>query len=357
MSLVRFTPAALHAFAAACFEAAGMTTMDAACVADNLLLADLRGVDSHGVTRVPIYAERLRRGAVAADARPVLLRGTGRAARLLDGCNAMGAVVGHHAMAEAIAAARDHGIGIVAACRSNHFGICADYALRAADAGMISLVASNTARSMAIWGAREAALGTNPIAFGIPRTDGPHLVLDMATSVVARGKIIERAKRGEAIPDGWALDSAGRPTTDAQSAVAGVVLPFAGPKGSGLALMVESLGGVLSGAAIAAGIGNLYGEFDRAQDIGHVFMALDPDAFIGRAAFAQRMAGLAAEMKALARAEGVAEILLPGEIEAGLTVHRRREGIALPPNVVDELHREATAAGVPPPEPLPEHLA
>jgi LDH2 family malate/lactate/ureidoglycolate dehydrogenase len=343
-----FAAEALGRFAGDCFVAAGMREEDAIRVADNLILADLRGVESHGVTRVPIYAERLRRGAVAPHGAPRIERGEDKAAALLDGDNAMGAVVGAIAMEHAIARARRHGIGVVAARRSNHFGICADYILQAASAGMVAMVASNTAPSMAVWGAREPALGTNPIAFGFPRGDGPHLVLDMATSVVARGKIVEKAKRGDSIPPGWALDAEGRPTTDAKAAADGVVLPFAGPKGSGLALVVEAFGGVLSGAAIAGGIGNLYGEFDRPQDIGHIFVAMDPDAFIGRDRFAARMAALTSEMKARARAEGVAEIVLPGELEARMTERNRLVGVRLPANVVGDLCREAERARIAP---------
>src|SRR5690606_37104179 len=146
---------------------------------------------------------------------------------------------------------------------------------KAIDAGCIGISATNTAPSMAVWGSREPAVGTNPIAFGMPAGRYPPYILDIATSVVARGKIVEKSKRGEAIPPGWALDRDGQPTVDSVAAANGVVLPFAGPKGSGLAVIVDVLCGVLSGAAFGSLIGNLYSDFSNEQNIGHFFMAID----------------------------------------------------------------------------------
>lgn len=335
----------LEAFASRCFQACGMAPEDAALVAANLVLADLRGVASHGVTRIPVYAERLRRGVVNARARPVVMADAG-ALLLVDGDNGAGAVVSHFANGLAMRRAREYGSCIVSVRRSNHHGICSAYALQAAEQGLIGVVATNAARSMAVAGGREAVIGTNPIAFAVPRAGHLPLVLDMATAVVARGRIVEMAKRHESIPTGWALDADGHPTTDAQAAERGVVLPFGGTKGSGLAVVVELLCSVLSGATLGPRIPNLYADFERPQDIGHLFIAIDPQR-IGRDDVAQQAQALAGLLKSSEPAAGVPEVLMPGEPEARLEAQRRAAGVPLPEHVVMELQDWAQRLGVP----------
>ncbi len=342
----RFPVESLQAFTIAVFKAAGLSAEHAAEVAENLIIADLRGIDSHGVTRIPIYAERLRRGVVNATPRIRVERGAA-AAVVIDGDNGPGAVVGLAAMREAIARAKTYGVGMAVARRSNHYGICSHYMLKAVEAGCIGMSASNTAPSMAVFGSREPALGTNPIAFGIPAGKYPPYVLDMATSVVARGKIIEKAKRGEPIPLGWALDQNGQPTNDSKAAVKGVVLPFAGPKGSGLAILVDALCGVLSGAAFGSRIGNLYDDFERSQDIGHFFLAMDIATLQDPDEFAKGMEEMVEMLKSRAKAPGFEEILMPGEHEANLAARTRSAGILLPGNVVEDLLAIGFEYGVP----------
>jgi LDH2 family malate/lactate/ureidoglycolate dehydrogenase len=344
MDAPRFAAPALGRFAEACFRAVGMPEADARLVADNLLQAELRGIDSHGLTRIPIYTERIRRGVV--NPRPDLRfeRRQGAIAAL-DGDNGSGAVVGWHANREAVRLAKAHGVGCVVARRSNHYGICSWYTMAAAAQGCIGVSATNASPSMAVWGGREPAIGTNPLSLAVPAERHPPIVLDMASSVVARGKVVEKAKRGEPIPEGWALDRDGRPTTDARAAEAGVILPL-GPKGSGLAVLVDVLCGVLAGAAYGALLNNMYRNFTDPQDIGHFFLALDIRAFQDPAAFAARIDDMIDRLKAGAPAEGHAAVLMPGEIEARLEQRLRREGIALPPNVLDDLRRTGAALGV-----------
>lgn len=335
----------LETFASRCFQACGMVPEEAALVAANLVLADLRGVASHGVTRIPIYADRLQRGVVNARARPVAVADAG-ALLLVDGDNGAGAVVSHFANGLAMQRAREFGSCIVSVRRSNHHGICSAYAMQAAERGLIGVVATNASRSMAVAGGREAVIGTNPVAFAVPRTGQPPLVLDMATAVVARGRIVEMAKRGESIPEGWALDAGGNPTTDARAAERGVVLPFGGAKGSGLAVVVELLCSVLSGATLGPHIPNLYADFERPQDIGHLFIVIDPQR-IGRDDVALQAQTLAGLLKSSAPAVGAAEVLMPGEPEARLQAQRRAAGVPLPENVVQELQDWAQRLGVP----------
>jgi LDH2 family malate/lactate/ureidoglycolate dehydrogenase len=338
-------PAAADAFARALLAAHGVPAADAAVAAACLVRADLRGVDTHGLVRLPGYLERIRRGLV--DPKPDLApaRVTPVAASL-DGKNGLGFVVGTRAMAEAIAMARASGIGIVSVRRSTHFGMAATYVLQALEAQMVSLVFTNASRAMPPWGGREPLLGTSPLAAGVPGGRLAPFVLDMSPAVAARGKIRIAEKRGEKIPLGYALDAGGRPTTDPTAALAGVVLPIGGPKGSGLAMLMDIFGGVLSGAAYAGDVGDQYKAFDRPQDVGHFFLAMKPDLFVPMDEVRARMDVLVERIKACPKAEGFDEILLPGEIEAREEARRRKAGIPYAASEIYTLEKEAKRAGV-----------
>ena len=337
---------AARAFAHALLAAHALPEADARRSAECLVLADLRGVQTHGLLRLPGYLDRIRKGLV--DPKPVLspARVTPVAAAL-DGRNGLGFVVGTRAMAEAIAMARESGIGVVAVRRSTHFGMAATYVLQALEAGMVSLVFTNASRAMPPWGGREPLLGTSPLAAGVPGGKLAPFVLDMSPSIAARGKIRIAEKRSEKIPLGWALDGEGRPTTDPTSALAGVVLPIGGPKGSGLAMMMDIFGGVLSGAAYAGDVGDQYKAFDRPQDVGHFFLAMRPDLFVPMDEVRARMDTLVARIKACPRAEGVDEILMPGEIESRLAAARAKAGIPYGAEI-DAVQAEAKRAGIAP---------
>lgn len=253
----------LEAGVAAIFAGLGVPGEDAAAVAHYLVLADLRGVGTHGISRIPVYADRLRRGLVRA--RPdIRVTHPMPAAAHVDGDDGLGFVVARRAMQEAIAAAERCGIGMASVRNSAHFGMAAAYLMEAIDAGYAAFVFTNASPSMPVWGGRTPFLGTSPFAFGTPGGDGsPPIILDMATSVVARGKIRRAMQTGEAIPAGWALDADGRETTDARRAYEGIVLPLGGPKGSGLSLMMEIVAGVMSGAAYGGKVGDQYRDLDR----------------------------------------------------------------------------------------------
>lgn len=225
------------AFTQRLLEAHGVSSDDAATVADNLVAADLRGVDSHGINRLPSYLARVRQGVLDPRARPALDQKTPVVAHV-DGHNAFGAVVARHAMGAAVAMAQTYGLGLVACRRSNHFGMAAWVVQQALDAGMLSLVFTNSSPALPVWGGREPMVGVSPIACGAPGEPIP-FVLDMAPSVAARGKIHKALRRGETIPEDWALDREGNRTTDPASALdGGVMLPMGGPKGSALAIMM-----------------------------------------------------------------------------------------------------------------------
>jgi L-2-hydroxycarboxylate dehydrogenase (NAD+) len=347
-----YRPETLRAFVAALFAAQGVPQADAARVAHCLVDADLRGVSSHGVGRVPIYLERLRRGLVNAAPAMRVERPVTSAARV-DGDNGLGFLVGTRAMALAVEIAREHGIGLVLAHHSNHFGMAASYLAQAVEAGLAAFVFTNASPAMPIWGGRTPFLGTSPFAFAAPAgADRPAVMLDMAMSVVARGKVRRAMQRGEPIPKGWALDKDGRDTTDAKAGYEGVVLPMGGLKGSGLSLMMEILAGVMSGSNFGGGVRNQYFDFEAPQDVGHCFIALRPDLFVPPDAYAARMAELSDRAKASERAEGFDEILLPGEPEARKAQARARDGIPLDAQELAELLAEAERGGVPVPDAL-----
>ncbi len=337
------SPVRLELAVAAIFAAHGLTQTDADRVAQCLVEADLRNVSSHGITRVPIYTRRLREKLVAPRPEMVLTQPTPVVARL-DGGNGMGFLVATRAMNEAIARAKQFGVGIVFASNSNHFGMAACYLQQALRAGMAAMVLTNASPAMPIWGGRTAFLGTSPFAMAAP---GPTpLLLDMATSVAARGKIRRAADRGEPIPLGWALDPQGQPTTDADAGYRGIVLPVGGPKGSGLSLMMEAFAGVMSGAAFGGEVGNQYKDFETSQNVGHFFMALKPDLFAPEGAYAARMDDLVTRAKATPRAAGYDEILMPGEPEARIADQRRREGLVIAPADLDMLRAESARVGL-----------
>jgi len=338
---------AADAFARRLFVARGVPEHDAAIVAACLVGADLRGVDTHGLCRLPGYLDRLRRGLI--NPRPVLEpeRVTPVAAAL-DGQNGFGFVVGTRAMQEAIAIARELGLGVVSVRRSTHFGMAAAYVLQALDAGLIALVFSNASPAMPPWGARTALLGTNPFAAGAPAGRHPPFLLDMSPAVAARGKIRRAERRGETIPLGYALDADGRPTRDPKAALGGVVLPIGTYKGSGLSMLMDIFGGVISGANYGGDVGDQYKVYDRPQDVGHFFLAMKPDLFVPQEDYRNRMDTLIERVHAAPTAPGFEEVLMPGEPERRHEEERRRRGIPYSANEVAPLQEEAAKAGIAP---------
>ncbi|MBU2511377.1 Ldh family oxidoreductase [bacterium] len=327
------------------FQAHGIPTEDAAVIAEGLVCADLRGVYSHGVVRVPMYCQRLRHNLV--NRKPnLVIQQTSPASRLLDGDNGMGFIVGKKAMEEAIKLAAEMGVGLVGVRQSGHFGMSAFYLLQALKAEMISFVYTNSSPAMPVWGGRTKFLGASPFAAATPGGKlGPY-VLDMACTVTARGKLKYAAQRGEAIQPGLALDSDGRPTTDGEAAFHGVILPFGGVKGAGLALLMEILSGVFTGSAFAGDVKNPHTDLSGPQNVGHFFMAIKPDLFMPLQEYQERMDLLISRAKSCDKAEGIEEILIPGENEARLSETYKKEGIPLTNDVVEGLKTEATAVGI-----------
>jgi LDH2 family malate/lactate/ureidoglycolate dehydrogenase len=265
----------------------------------------------------------------------------------VDAGNGLGHVQAVKTLDLLIPIAREMGIATATIRRSQHFGAASYYCNRAADQGMILLATTNCEPSMSPEGGCQAFFGTNPIAMSFPTGKGFHVKVDLATSLVARGNIIAAQKRGERIPEGWALDVDGNPTTNASAALAGTVLTMAGHKGYALALMVEVLSGLLSGAAVGPEIGSMYKQMDREQNVGHFFCLMDIGAFTDVETFKSRIDAMIDRIKACRRRPGVEEILVPGERSSRTAEERRRNGVPLDTATVGELRELGAKFGIP----------
>jgi len=346
----RYAPAELHAFCAQALARAGARPGDADAVADGLLAADLRGVHSHGALRVGIYVDRLRAGSINPNAALEVVRDSG-AVVVADAQAGPGIAMAVRAMDLAIARAQAHGIAAVSVRNGNHCGMLAHFAMRALPAGAIGIALSNADSQVAPWGARAKFLGTNPLAVAVPARDEPAIVLDMATSVVAHAKVKGAADRGESIPPDWAVDGTGHPTTDPAQALAGALLAFGGPKGSGISILIDLLAGGLPGGRSGPEIVPLYLRLDEPQGVGHLFMALRVDAFGPPEAFTARVDETVRRIRALPPAAGAARAYLPGELEHMRAQEYRARGIPLPSDAVAEIARTAALVDLAAPRP------
>lgn len=320
------------------FFKAGTREDEAEVLADSLVYANLTGVDSHGVVRVPVYLDRLEKGLVKGAATPEWVVDFGAVA-VLDGDNGWGQVAAQRAMDRAIQKALQFGVGIVAVRNTNHIGACAYWTKRATQQACIGFASTNAAPVMAAYGTSRPTLGTNPLSIAVPTcADGasPPMVLDMATSEVARGKIIVKEQLGEPIPYGWGIDADGRPTTNPRDALRGALLPFGGVKGSGLAIMMDVLSGVLSGANFGLQVGDLYGETE--QGLGCIFGAIHVGAFMEPSVFMSRMQERI-RMTKEAKSPTVKEALVPGEMEERVFARRKTEGIPVDPTTMAALEK------------------
>lgn len=336
---VRIGHEALGRFVSAVFRAKGMNDADAAQVAEVLIWADLRGVDSHGVVRVPRYLNFIKRGDFDPAGRPAL-REIGANAFVLDCAHTAGPVAMMQATERAIAAAARGAVAFGLVNGSTHIGAAGYYVEKAAARGLAAILLAAGVPNMAYHGARTLGVATAPIAIAVPGPEHP-LLLDMATAVAASGKLRQAIDEGRPIPEGWALDEAGHPTTD--PAKAAIPLPLGGPKGAGLALMFECLTGILAGAAALA---PLLGKPANRHVQNAAIIALDVVHFRPVADFVADVAALQSGIKALPRLVGVEEILLPGERGRRSAAERRERGIPLARSLWQELGRVGAELGV-----------
>ena len=326
--------------------AGGVPADDADVFARVLVDADLQGVSTHGVSRLNIYLQRIEKGLI--DPKAVLgIDRNGGSVLALDAGNGLGQVQAMKALEMLTPLAKQNGIAAVTIRNSQHFGALSYYCNRAAEQDLILLAMTNCEPAMSPAGGFEAFFGTNPIAASFPTGKGYSVKIDMATSIVARGNIIAAQKKGQTIPEGWALDPAGEPTTDASQALLGTVLTMAGHKGYALALMIEVFSSVLSGAAIGSEIGSMYKNMDRKQDVGHFFCLLNIAAFLDVKDFKQRMDETIDKLKAGKRRPGVEEILIPGERSSRKAAENEAAGVPVADVVVGEIKELCSRLNVP----------
>lgn len=341
---------ALRRFCQDILEAARVPEQHAGIVADCLVAANLRGVDSHGVQLLGLYVEALQLGNVDLHATGRIASESGACA-VYDGQNGLGQVVSERCCEIVARLAREHGAGIVPVRDSNHFGAAAFWAQRIAAGGMIGLAMCNATPLVAPWQGKEPRLGTNPICMALP---GDNIwLLDMATTTVALNRIWKAAANGETrIPPGWAMDKDGIPTTDTQAALTGLPMPLGGYKGTGLAMMVEILCAVLSGGAMAIELGGLRVR-DKPMRVSHVFIAIDVQRFMPPAEFVGRMRSLRDMIKNTPAITGFDEVLMAGEPEWRAAAQRSARGIPISRPIWNKLVETAASLNVSPPAVAP----
>jgi (2R)-3-sulfolactate dehydrogenase (NADP+) len=329
---IRLTLAQAHELAAAALCASRTSAAAAAATASALVNAEADGQTGHGLSRIPSYALQARAGKVAGHAVPSLQQ-VAPAALRIDAGNGFAYPAIDLAVRDLPGLARSQGIAVAALHRSHHFGVAGAHAERLAQQGVVALVLSNTPKAMALWGGRRAMLGTNPLAFAAPLgANRAPLVIDLALSVAARGKIVAAQKAGASIPPDWAVDAAGAPTTDPNAALGGALAPIGGAKGAALALMVEVLAAAVTGSSFGWEASSMFDDRDGPPNLGHLMIALDAQC-LSAGAFEARIADLASAVAEEAGAR------LPGERRLAARARAAGQGLALPA----ALHREIRA--------------
>lgn len=344
----RVPATALAAFIARAFAAAGLPPNDAEILAGLMVEADLRGSDTHGVIRLPLYLRRLKAGGI--NPRPdIRIVRQQPSTALIDGDNAIGHLVMRFAAATAIAKAKQSGVAWVGARMSNHAGPAALYAMMPLAHDMIGLyLAVGSNNHLPPWGAIENLLGTNPLAVAIPAAEEPPIVLDMAPTVAAFGKVRLAAQRGEQMPVGWMIGRDGKPLTDPKRADEGVLLPIGDYKGYGLSLIIGLLAGTLNGAAFGHEVIDFVKEPGQATNTGHAIVAISVEAFAPAGEFKRQVDAAIRAMRGAERLPGVERIWLPGEQSHRKRLDRIAHGIPMPTPLRDSLAATARDLGVAP---------
>lgn len=338
----------LEAFIASAMEAIGISKSEAKIIAELMVRADVQGSEGHGVFRLPQYIRRIKGGAVNLTPK---IRMTREAAGmgLVDGDNGMGHLVMRYATEKAIEKAKGAGVAWIGVRMSNHAGPASLYASMPLEHDMVGLyLAVGNANHLPPWGGLDMLLSTNPIAVAVPAGEEPAIVLDMATTVAAYGKVKTKAQRGEMMPEGWMMDREGRPLTDPQLANEGFLLPIGGYKGYGLALVIGLLGGTLNGAAMGKGVVDFNADDTSVTNTGHVIVAINVEAFQPVAEFKRQMDTLICDIRGSKRLPGVDRIRLPGDGSHAARAERAKNGIPLSAPLLASLNQLAGQLKVPP---------
>jgi (2R)-3-sulfolactate dehydrogenase (NADP+) len=337
MAETRLSAGELETLMATALVAANTSPDNARSVARALAQAEIDGQKGHGLSRVPSYAAQARAGKVNGHAVPQL-RQTRPGSVMIDAGHGFAFPAFDLAIARLPAIAAVSGIAAAGFTRSHHFGVVGRHVERLAEAGLLALAFGNTPKAMAPWGGKQPVFGTSPLAFAAPQRHAPPIVVDLALSQVARGKILTAAQKGEPIPAGWAVDEQGRPTTDAKVALKGALQPIGGAKGAALAMMVEILAVALTGANFGFEASSFFDAEGGPPGVGQLLIALDPAAFAGREAFLDRMTVLAGAIDASGDAR------LPGSRRLALRESAKREGVAVDAGLLAEIRALASTA-------------
>ncbi|WP_100012693.1 ureidoglycolate dehydrogenase [Lentibacillus sediminis] len=315
-------------------EQAGLKLDHAEKIADVLIHADLRGVSSHGVLRTEHYVNRLQQGGMNNDPN-ITVEKTGQVTAVVDGDNGFGHLIADKAMSTAIESAKENGVGMVTAMNSSHCGALSYFVNKAAEENLIGIAMTHTDKIVAPFGGKESFLGTNPIAYGVPAKKHRPFILDMATSAVALGKVLQYKEEGKEIPHGWGVDAQGNSTTDPAKVEA--LTPFGGPKGYGLSLVVDIFSGLLAGAAFGPHVNRMYDDLDQYRRLGHYFCVINPSFFTDKENFLQNMDQMIDELHQSSPAEGFDKVLVPGEIEQMNEERNKVDGIKIASTVYEYL--------------------
>lgn len=312
----------------------GVVAEHAVKVAQILIHADLRGVNSHGALRTEHYISRLKAGGI--NPKPeISFKPTGPVTGVVDGDDGFGHVIADAAMGHAIEMAKENGVGMVTAMNSSHCGALSYFVQEATKHNLIGIAMTHTDKIVVPFGGKEAFLGTNPIAYGVPAKSEKPFILDMATSNVALGKILQHKAEGKEIPLGWGVDEHGTPVTDPAKVVS--LSPFGGPKGSGLSMIVDIFSGLLAGMAFGPHINKMYDDLDKKRKLGHYFCAINPSFFTDQENFLTQMDAMIQEIREVPPAEGFTSVLVPGEIEQRNEERNKETGVQIAATTYDYL--------------------
>ena len=334
-------------FISSALQAEKVPVSDADIIASLRVQSDLVGADGHGIFRLPAYLKRIRAGGVNLNPNIHIEREQGATA-LINGDNALGHLVMNRAVDLAIEKVKQHSVCWIGSHYGNHSGAASVYVRKLAEQGYIGIyMAVGNANHMAPWGGIDLLLSTNPIAIAVPAGDGPTVLLDIATTVAAYGKVKVAAQKGEPIPDDWMIDRQGKPITDPKKSAEGSLLPIGGYKGYGLAVMIGLLAGALNNAAVGKGTIDFNAHHDLVTNTGQTIIAVDPSAFGNTEEFINRVIALVNDLKHSSTWPGVKEIRVPGEGSAKTMAERSERGIPVSPELLEALNACAQECGIP----------
>ena len=334
-------------FISSALQAEKVPASDADIIANLMVQSDLVGADGHGIFRLPAYLKRIRAGGVNLHPNIHIEREQGATA-LINGDNALGHLVMNRAVDLAIEKVKQHSVCWIGSHYGNHSGAASVYVRKLAEQGYIGIyMAVGNANHMAPWGGIDLLLSTNPIAIAVPAGDGPTVLLDIATTVAAYGKVKVAAQKGESIPDDWMIDRQGKPITDPKKSAEGSLLPIGGYKGYGLAVMIGLLAGALNNAAVGKGTIDFNAHHDLVTNTGQTIIAVDPSAFGNTEEFINRVIALVNDLKNSSTLPGVKDIRVPGEGAAKIMAERGERGIPVSPELLEALNACAQECGIP----------